>query len=127
MNILSRLKKLEANNFPNLGERIEEATAPEICEHSASMFKFYRDFPAKGYSDQRLVTKGHCNACGFDDYLWSFYALTEEKEHRRQELGFWERMAYEVELIEAGLIKYSIFPTSPEVQMRFIRRVMNCE
>jgi hypothetical protein len=119
MNILTRLQNLERNIYPEP----KEAGAPEVCEHPASMFKLRRDYPPKGYSDRRLVTKGHCNACGFDDYLWSFYALTEEQETRRQELGFFERMAYEVELIEVGLIKYALFPPPPEVQIRFTGKV----
>jgi hypothetical protein len=123
MNIQNRLQKLERNSF----SEPEEADAPEVCEHPASMFKLRRDYPATGYSDRRSVIVGHCNACGFDDYLWSFNALTEDQENRRWELKysskFWESMAYDLELIEAGLIRYALFPPSPEVQMRFTGKV----
>ncbi len=82
-----------------------------------------RVYPVKGYSDQRLVVKGHCNACGFDDYLWSYYSLTEEQECRRQELNFWEGNAYDLELLNAGLISYALYPPSPEVQIKFTGKV----
>ena len=124
MNLKKRITKLEQNLPITSIEEIEEAKA---CEHPPSMFALRREYPATGYSDHRLVIKGHCNACGFDDYLWSFYALTEEQEARRWELKraskFWEGMAYDLELINAGLIRYALFPPSPEVQMRFTGKV----
>ncbi|HLM60911.1 MAG TPA: hypothetical protein VK308_08915, partial [Pyrinomonadaceae bacterium] len=102
MSIENRLKKLEQNILIQPIEYSE----PEICEHPPSMFALRRDYPASGYSDHRLVIKGHCNVCGFDDYLWAFYDLTEEQEERRQELRyaskFWESCAYDIELINAG-------------------------
>jgi hypothetical protein len=33
-------------------------------------------------------------------------------------------MAYELELLESGLIRYTIFPPSPEVQIKFTGRIM---
>jgi hypothetical protein len=124
MNLKTRLEKLEQNFLIESIEPVEEV---KICEHPASMFKLYRCYPAKGHSDRRLVVKGHCNVCGFDDYLWSFYALTDEQETRRQELiyasDFWGSQAYDLELIKAGLISYALFPPTPEVQMRFTGKV----
>lgn len=124
MNLRSRIRKLEQNVSMELIEEIEEA---KICEHPPSMFNLRRDYPATGHADHRLVIMGHCDACGFDDYLWSFYALTEEQEARRWELKraskFWEGVAYDLELINAGLIRYTPFPPSPEVQMRFTGKV----
>lgn len=124
MNIKNRIKKLEQDFSIESIEEIEEA---EICEHPPSMFNFRRDYPATGHSDRRLVVMGHCNKCGFDDYLWSFYALTEEQEERRQELkyasDFWGSMAYDLELINVGLIRYTLFPPSPEAQMKFTGKI----
>ena len=123
MNILNRIKKLEQNA---LIQPIEESE-PEICEHPPSMFELRRDYPASGHADKRLVIKGHCNVCGFDDYLWSFYALTEEQGERRQELRsaskYSEACAYDLELIKAGLLRYALYPPSPEVQIRFTGKV----
>lgn len=124
MNLKTRLEKLEQNL---LIESIEEIEKAEICEHPPSMFLLYRVYPAKGHSDRSLVVKGHCNGCGFDDYLWSFYALTEEQEAHRQELryssNFWGSQAYDLELINAGLMSYALFPPSPEVQIKFTGKV----
>jgi len=123
MSIENRLKKLEQNILIQPIEYSE----PEICEHPPSMFALRRDYPASGYSDHRLVIKGHCNVCGFDDYLWAFYDLTEEQEERRQELRyaskFWESCAYDIELINAGLLRYALYPPSPEVQIKFTGKV----
>ena len=123
MSILNRIKKIEQKT---LTQSIEEKE-PEICKHPPSMFKLRRDYPASGYVDHRLVVKGHCNVCGFDDYLWAFYDLTEEQEARRQELfnssAFWEGQAYDLQLINAGLISYTLYPPSPEVQIKFTGKV----
>lgn len=124
MNLKKRVTKLEQIFLVESIEEIEEA---EMCEHPPSMFVLYRCYPAKGHSDRSLVVKGHCNNCGFDDYLWSFYALTEDQEAKRQELkyssDFWGLNAYDLELINAGLMSYALFPPSPEVQMKFTGRV----
>ncbi len=121
MQLKQRIKQLEQKLLVKSPAGSQER---QECEHPPSMLKLYRVYPATGYSDRRLVTKGHCNACGFDDYLWSFYALTEEQEERRQSLDFWECMAYELELLESGLIRYTVFPPSPEVQIKFTGRIM---
>ena len=108
MNIQNRLKKIEQNlsTKPNTG------IGPGVCEHPPSMFKLRQDYPVTGYADRRSVIVGHCNACGFDDFLWSHYALKDEQEEHRQELKyaskFWEWQAYDLELINAGLIKYAL-------------------
>ena len=123
MNIKNRLKNLEQIASAKTTVNNE----PEICEHPASMFNLRREYPATGYSDRRLVIMGHCNVCGFDDYLWSFNALTEEQEIRRWELKyaskFWESMAYDLDLINAGLLRYALYPPSPEVQIQFTGEV----
>jgi hypothetical protein len=123
MNIKNRLKKIEQNS----SLEPKEADAPEVCEHPPSMFRLRRDYPAKGYPDRRLIIMGHCDVCGFDDNLWAFYSLTEEQEARRQELqrasDFWALDAYELELVNAGLIRYAVYPPSPEVQIKFTGKV----
>jgi hypothetical protein len=123
MNIKSRLQKLEQNSLT-----IEAETEDcEACEHPPSMFHLRREYPPKEYADRRLITMGHCDVCGFDDHLWSYNALTEEQERRRQELknasDFWGEIAYELELINAGLIKYALYPPPAEVQIRFTGRL----
>jgi hypothetical protein len=125
MNIQNRLKKLEQNSLTIETETTDCEAKP--CEHPPSMFNLRRDYPAKGCLDRRLVTKGHCDNCGFDDYLWSFYNLTEEQENRRYELRhhsseYYASDAYDLELIAAGLIKYALYPLPAEVQIRFTGR-----
>ena len=123
MNIKNRLTKIEQTITSQRENKAAEDTETQCCEHPLSMFLLYRDYPPKGSLDRRLVVKGHCNGCGFDDYLWSFYNLTEAQETQRQELidasDFFESMAYDLSLINAGLVGLTLFPPSPEIQARF--------
>lgn len=123
MNIRSRIKKLENE----IGEVNPEIQEPVVCEHPPSMINLRRDYPAYGYEDRRLVVMGHCNACGADDFIWSHFALTEEQEARRSELidgsHFWAHQAFDLELLNAGLIKYTLYPPSQEVQRRLTGKV----
>jgi hypothetical protein len=123
MNIKNRIRKIKTN--PPVKQAAE--SEPEVCQHPPSMFKLYRDYPATGYSDSRLVVKGHCDSCGFDDYLWFGYSLTKEQGARRQKLiyasDYWAQCAYDLKLINAGLISYVLYPPSPEVQIKFTGEV----
>lgn len=125
MNINNRLKKMESQIVKEDSESCDDKM--EICEHPPSMFTLRQEYPATGYCDRRMVICGHCNLCGFDDYLWSYYALTEEQEFHRQQLkyasDFWGLNSYYLELLNAGLISYAVYPPSPEVQMKFTGKV----
>ncbi len=71
------------------------------------------------YLSKRLITKGHCNNCGFDDYLLSFSRLTDDQEIRRFELQYASdyqgSIDYDLELIAGGFMDYTAFPPPVEV------------
>lgn len=115
MQLKQRIKRIE-QRMP-MPVAIQEA---KECKHPSADFDFYKDYPATGYEGERSVVKGHCNICGFDDYLWSFNALTEEQEQKRWELRmasqFWAGMEYDLSLINQNLLCYTPWSRISEVK-----------
>lgn len=129
MNIKARLEKLEQSVKPKeepLSIWQQVYLRQLNCDHSPSAFHFYREYPPKGYRNHELITKGHCDGCGFEDYMWSVYHLTDEQEDRRQDLMYGsdsrKARAYDLELIDAGLLDYVAFPPPVEEQLRYSAR-----
>jgi hypothetical protein len=121
MNIPGRLERLE-RSIPS-ADIIDGVGA---CNHPRESFHFYRVFAPLGYRSRGLITKGHCDHCGFDDYLWADYRLTEDHERRRDDLksDYREAWAYDLELINAGLIDYVPFPPPLAVQTQYTVRII---
>lgn len=113
MQLKRRIKRIESRISP-VAVICEETE----CQHPSADFNFYKDYPAKGYEGERLVVKGHCNICGFDDYLWSFNALSDEQEERRWELRsqFWAANDYDLSLVNQNLLRYTPWSRIEEVK-----------
>jgi hypothetical protein len=139
MNIIGRIRRLEATGVHSLhaiaAGGLSEMSTDELvrlkqnrCTHSGAAMHFYRVRPPMGYRTRELITKGHCNACAFDDYIFAFLNLTPEQEARRWELrdtsGGWRAdQAYLLELIDAGLIDFVPFPPPPEIEEAFTTNI----
>ena len=123
MGISNRLQRLESK----LKGEPESLTTYESkqfkCEHPPSAFRLYQDHPPAGYQPRCMITKGHCDSCGFDDYMLEDLGLTQDHHDRRCELNdtgdYHERRTYDLELIAAGLMNYVSFPPPLEIQERF--------
>ena len=116
MQLKQRIKKLEnKNSNPNINP-IQPKSQYELnaikqanCEHPKNAVKFFRDYPATGYTDKRLVANFHCHGCGFQGNLWKTNLLTNEQIecfHYVQRDDFHEGMKLELELVEQGLLSY---------------------
>jgi hypothetical protein len=104
MQIRSRIKRLEAKVFPASKVKVWKQ-----CEHPENAVSFYRDYPAKGCDDRRLVVKFHCEKCGFQDKLWRENSLTDEQRTYFYYLGqssFWDVQQFEAEAANSGLLTY---------------------
>ena len=110
MNLSKRLTKLESEAAREDDKDDFEMRCPD-GQHPPAMFHFYRDYSSHPQHSHRLITKGHCDHCAFDDYFFDVTNTTKEQWHRVNELDHGaERDDYIARLITEGVLDYVDWP-----------------
>jgi len=135
MKIQDRLEQLEKIATDTLA-----TNRPYVaCEHPASSFHIRQDYPAlwtKGADGKsvlkshpkapRLIVKGHCDSCGYDDTLWDVRNLSPGQWDRLCDLGGYENHMYGTDtyhqydyyagwLIDNGYLQFVAWPPTKEI------------
>ena len=107
MQLRQRLRKIELTLRPTF--RLSEW---KRCEHPENAINFYRVAPVRDFPDRRLVTKFHCQKCGFQDHLWRKNLLTKEQEayfYYVRDTDFHAGLDLEEEATKAGALVYFLW------------------